>query len=398
MADPQHLARLSAGPLEWNQWRQAYPQHPIDLSHGDLQQRTLSGINLTGADLSHANLQGACLDQATLSQANLCSINGQGASFQQANLTGAIARRGDFRSATLRDSSLIQADCREANFAEADLIATDLSHAYLSGVILDGAYAIGTRFCHANLRWASLQETNLKQADLSYAYLRWSTCTGANLCQSVLTQADLSESNFTDANLTQSNLQGSYALGTNFHGAILTAACVEHWQINADTQFDQGVCDYIFLQGGDRIPETGQFSHQAFQTLMTRPLTRITLTFSGGLNWYAFAQAIRRTDTQNPSAQLSIQTIHHTANHGMAVQLKTTLHADHAKIYDDFMVSYERALSLAPSLGSSARSGNTTKQATQMFDHILAVNKHLSHRHIQHGQRARRSPPSASSR
>lgn len=394
MADPQHLAQLQAGPSAWNQWRQAHPRSLIDLSHASLRRQDLSGIDLSEANLAHADLRGAILRQANLRHANLCYVNGRDAQVQQASLEGAIAWESDFRGASLRGSSLVNADFRDTNFSEADLIATDASHAYLSGVNLEGAYAIGTLFRGTNLRWANLQEANLKQANLTDAYLRWGNCYGTNFYQSILTHADVSEGNFAEANLAHSNLQGIQALGTNFQRAKFTAACIEHWRINRDTRFDQGVCDYIFLQEGDRFPQRGQLSDLAFENLMQRTLATVKLSFSHGLNWYAFAQAIRRTDTQNPEAQMSIQDISHTIHQGVSVLIRTDPQANHDQIYHDFMISYERALNLSSAVQARRRSSNADRPE-QLLDHMLTASKHLSHSHIQHGM-PRRSPPDLS--
>ncbi|MGB3516397.1 MAG: pentapeptide repeat-containing protein [Elainellaceae cyanobacterium] len=391
MADPQHLAQLQAGPSVWNQWRQDHPRIPIDLSHASLRRQDLSGIDLSEANLAHADLRGATLRQANLRHANLCYVNGRDAQVQQTSLEGAIAWESDFRGASLRGSSLVNADFRDTNFGEADLINTNASHAYLSGVNLEGAYAIGTLFRGTNLRWANLREANLKQANLTDAYLRWGNCYGTNFYQSILAHADVSEGNFAEANLTHSNLQGIQALGTNFQRAKFTAACIEHWRINSDTRFDQGVCDYIFLQEGDRFPQRGQLSGLAFESLMQRTLATVKLSFSNGLNWYAFAQAIRRTDTQNPEAQISIQDISHTIHQGVSVLIRTAPQANHDKIYHDFMISYERALNLSRAVQARRRSPNADRP-DQLLDHVLTVSKHLSHSHIQHG-RPRRSPP-----
>lgn len=382
MANTQQLVRLESGAIAWNEWRQDNPNVLIDLSDAVLRHRDLAGINLSEANLTGADLRGAQLQGADLTYANLCHAKARNANLQATVLDAAIAWNCDFRGARLRQASLIQADVRDSRFDEADMISVNARQSYLSGVSLDGAYAIGASFKGANLRLSTLCEANLKQADLSNAYLRWSTLYGANLCYADLSTADLSESNFADANLSYSNLQQVQAIGTDFRRANLKAACVQDWVVSAETRFDPGVCENMFLQSG----------HEPWSDLATSaiasdcwPYSRpdiVELRFSSELNWHAFAHAIGRTNVQNPSAQLSIKTIQHTPNHGVLVQLRVLPNSNQTKLYYDFIRHYERAIPLA--YAAQRRSPSGAHVVPQhLLSGVLQLSKHLSRDYLQ---------------
>ena len=74
----------------------------------------------------------------------------------------------------------------------------------------------------ANLREANLREANLREANLS----------GANL---------------SEANLSGADLERSQVIGTNFRNATLTGSCIGDWQINSETNLDEVICEYIYL-------------------------------------------------------------------------------------------------------------------------------------------------------
>jgi len=71
MANEDHIARLRAGVAEWNAWRDAYRDVPVDLQGAGLRGLDLSRADLSGADLRGTILRGARLDGARLDGANL---------------------------------------------------------------------------------------------------------------------------------------------------------------------------------------------------------------------------------------------------------------------------------------------------------------------------------------
>jgi uncharacterized protein YjbI with pentapeptide repeats len=106
MANEDHLELLRQGVNAWNVWRAKEPSVRPDLSHADL-----ADANLRGMDLRAAILCGADLSTANLSRANL----------QGADLEGANLLITNFREANLRGANLLFAGLLETNFIDADL-------------------------------------------------------------------------------------------------------------------------------------------------------------------------------------------------------------------------------------------------------------------------------------
>ena len=128
-------------------------------------------------------------------------------------------------------TSFKNADLTDANFAGATLSNTDFSQATV----------IRTRFKGAEqLKRAKLDGTIVNDKTVRDLLVAGKghrlNLREKNLEGSYLAKADLRE-----ANLTQTQ-----AIGADFRGAKFTGACIEDWNIDADTRFDGVECDYIF--------------------------------------------------------------------------------------------------------------------------------------------------------
>jgi uncharacterized protein YjbI with pentapeptide repeats len=133
------------------------------------------------------------------------------------------------------------------NLFEANLSGADLSGANLSG---------------ANLLRANLSRANLIRADLF----------GADLSAANLFGADLS-----GADLSAANLEKSQVISTNFHNATLTSSHIKDWHINSETNLDEVICEYIYLdfevdlyfhiKFTERRPINGNFAPGEFTSL-----------------------------------------------------------------------------------------------------------------------------------
>lgn len=314
MANRDQVALLQQGTKAWNAWRAAHPHDSIDCRYAELRSISLSQADLRGADLSaatlnHVDLRGANLSGASLSNANISSTDLSGA-----DMSGVTCFYTDLNGVNLSGTNLSQADLRYAN-----LSATNLRQAKLE---------------QAKLRYA-----NLSQADLSQADLRHGTFTNANFSAANLSQADLSGANFNHADLSRANLSHANLKTTNLQGAdlrqanlrtvqalaaqlddaILTGACIDGWQVDNHTSLKNLQCDYIFQQF---IPETGTYDRRlpvdsnrnfapgefglGFQVQESKPAT-ISLSFTAGIDWKAFAQALQDLDSQFPEAAISLQ-------------------------------------------------------------------------------------------
>jgi hypothetical protein len=121
MANPEHVAKLSAGVNDWNKWRKENPvlgedlrqggvkeleQHKIDLRYARLEKRDLRGFDLSFADLHRATLWHSDLSGANLEGADLSSVNLNFANLSGANLRGAILRFSRLAEADVSESLL----------------------------------------------------------------------------------------------------------------------------------------------------------------------------------------------------------------------------------------------------------------------------------------------------
>lgn len=249
MANQEHLKILEQGIDIWNEWRKKNDDVIPDLSQ---------------SDLSKANLSGANLNQASLSEAYLFRVNLSGASLSGANLRGA----------NLDEANLKRANLSEANLKGANFIGAELTEAYLSRAYLR----------KANLSEAYLNKAHLNQAHLKEAYLFRANLFKANLIGANLSGSDLIGAFLYEANLRGSNLTTIQALKTNFERTILTATCIQDWNINQYTNLNNVKCDYIFLKATEnhfekRWPheEDAYFEPGDFEKLVRKPQETVDL-------------------------------------------------------------------------------------------------------------------------
>jgi uncharacterized protein YjbI with pentapeptide repeats len=66
--------------------------------------------------------------------------------------------------------------------------------------------------------------------------------------------------NLEGANLSEAFLACSHGLAANFKRAILTGACIEALNTDDRTNFDDVICDYVYLRYGqqERRPPSGK--------------------------------------------------------------------------------------------------------------------------------------------
>lgn len=185
-----------------------------------------------------------------LSDANLSGVNLRGANFFKANL-------------------------RYANVGDTDLSGADFSQAELIRANFSGARIIGTKFV----------EANLLKANFFNAFLR-----EVNLVEADLRKADLSRAYLCDVNLQGTNLSGLQALDAIFNKVELTGACLEDWNINNGTKFEDVECAFVYLRQGEkeRRPSSGYFTSGEFAALFQRILETVDLIFAEGIDWKAF--------------------------------------------------------------------------------------------------------------
>jgi uncharacterized protein YjbI with pentapeptide repeats len=145
-------------------------------------------------------------------------------------------------------------------------IIPELSEANLSKVNLYG-YAL----FQANLSEADLSGSDLRKANLSRASLF-----RANLKQADLSEADLFGADLFEADLSTANLKKTQVFVTNFKKAQLTGACIEDWEFNHKTNFDDLICEYIYFKEDRqvRLPASRSFKVGEFVELFQKNLER----------------------------------------------------------------------------------------------------------------------------
>ena len=293
MADVEQLRTIKEEGVEaWNKWRKANPEVTPDLSQANFYKLNLSGANLNSVNFNETTLRKANLSLTNLSLANLTGTI----------LVNAILQKADMSGAILLEADLWEANLRRANLKKATLRSVNLS-------------------------LATLEEANLYEADLS----------GANLW----------DANLSEAFLEKVNLSRITALETNFKGATLTGACIEDWNINSKTNFDNVICDYIYLKQGQQERRPAEpnrnFQPGEFAKLVQKSLNTIDLIFSKGADWRAVAYSIKNTQVLNEDTSLAIQSIENKGDGVVLIKVNVPENADKGKIEGDFWQGYEFA-------------------------------------------------------
>jgi uncharacterized protein YjbI with pentapeptide repeats len=350
MANSQHLAILKQGAEVWNEWRMENLTVKPDLSDANLIGADLTGSNLRFANLTRAKLKDAKLSSASLRVADLTSVNLEGANLNRANLN-----RADLRDANLGVANLIDATLEGAVLNRADLWNANLSSAILINADLSGANLTRAKLRDANLTSAKLRDANLNAANLSSANLNAANLSSANLNAANLEGGELSSAILLSANLSNANLSFISAIKTNFQRAILTGVCIKDWHINADTNLQDVVCDYIYMRDEkdyenlryiDRRPHdpTQNFAPGEFTKLFQKALSTVDLIFRNGINWEAFAYSFQQLQVKAGEADLSIQAIENKGDGDFVIRVNTPPEFDKAEVQRFVEATYQSTL------------------------------------------------------
>jgi uncharacterized protein YjbI with pentapeptide repeats len=153
--------------------------------------------------------------------------NFSGADLTGATFAGARLENTSFLSSCKNSTTLDLVCWKDAQMLEsAELGDCILSNPDVRKLLVDVKTGYKQNFVNANFRGA-----NLKDADL-----RGSNFTGV----------DMSGATLEGALLNNAILKSTQAIGTNFSNAVFTGACLETWNIDKNTKFDQVDCEYIF--------------------------------------------------------------------------------------------------------------------------------------------------------
>jgi uncharacterized protein YjbI with pentapeptide repeats len=253
-------------------------------------------------------------------------------------------------------TSFRNADLTDANFTEATLKSTDFRTANLTRTCfrytkkLDRARVGESILADTRIRellvtgngstksyvGANFQGANLNYADLSYANLK---------------RANLSEATLHQANLEWANLTETKALATDFTAASFTGACLEAWNIGANTKLDRIDCRFIYLleypkpgtNDRDRRPSSGEFASGDFTKLFEEVLNTIDLIFRNGIDSKAFVAAFKQLQVKNEGTELTIQSIENKGDGFIVVKVNVPPDANKEHIHENFTQSYYQA-------------------------------------------------------
>ena len=234
------------------------------------------------------------------------------------------------------------------NFQGADLKQVNFSHATLNNCKFDNAdtshidwsHVTGTRstidFTHSRMQLLiSRDGKNGKylEMDLSDQHLVEVELNHANL-----NGADLTRSNLQDARLDYANLSNVKAGGTDLRRATLTGACIQNWTVNNDTQFDNLICDYIYLTPDqnkqNRRPLSGSFEPGDFEKLVDKFADTLDFILRRGTDPIAFSQSLNQFKHDNPEAR--IKAILDLDADRVLVQAAVPEGSDKVRIYEEF--------------------------------------------------------------
>ncbi len=206
------------------------------------------------------------------------------------------------------------------NFKGADLRGVDFSHATLNNCNFNQADTSYINWSHTEGARATINFTEIRMQllisrkgtngiysdlDISDRHLA-----DVDLMRANLSGADLTRSNLEHAKLNFANLTNVKAGGTNFRHANLTGACIQNWTINSDTQFDDLVCDYIYLTPDrnrqNRRPLSGSFESGDFEKLVDKFADTLDFILRRGTDPIAFRQALSQFLENDPEARIKV--------------------------------------------------------------------------------------------
>jgi uncharacterized protein YjbI with pentapeptide repeats len=317
MINEEHLMILKQGVNIWNEWRKNNPQVIPIIGEVNLSNQNLSGINFVGVKLLRTNL-----DRSNLANA-------------------------DFSRASLFGTSCIQANFQNSYFENADLRFVNFSKSDFTNALL----------VKCDLFQVNLSNTILFQAGLSNTSFIFCDFYGANLRSTVLDNANISNSSFEKADLSQASLIGTTALKTYFKDAILTAACIQDWNINSQTNFTNIICNHVYLKHTiqqeaeynnvlftERRPHNNSFAPGEFVSLVQKGLETVDLIFSNGIDWQVFLASFQNLQIECGSDELAIQAIEKKSGDAFVIRVEAPFDADKAAIEKLFWQIYKPTL------------------------------------------------------
>ncbi|MDZ8050174.1 MAG: pentapeptide repeat-containing protein [Aulosira sp. ZfuVER01] len=232
---------------------------------------------------------------------------------------------------------------------------TSFYGADLTDACFDGADLRHTDFRKANLTRASFKDvTGLELARLQGTILEDSRV------RKLLTTKNGQGEDFTEANLQGANLQGAdlreailvkaQVLDADFSGAFLTDSCIQNWNINHNTRFQNVDCQRVYLKRSlhghflEPKPDSGEFKPGEFEKWITDVRDTIDLIFQNGLNWRAFAFSLTQTAINNEGLGLSVRSIENKGDGVVVAKVGVSLETNKNAIHEEITTHYHQAV------------------------------------------------------
>ena len=229
-------------------------------------------------------------------------------------------------------------------------IEIDLEGAELGGINLIGTNPIEANLFGADIIGADIIGANLNRADLNRAYLIRANLREANLREANLFGAYLLGVDLEGANLFGADLCMAQAVGANFSGAILTEACIEDWNINSQTEFNNVICNYVYLKEGlqKRIPHDPDriFKPGEFAKYIEKALNTVDLIFTDGIDWKAFFASFQTLQDEYGAENIGIQAIERKSGSAFVVRIEVPPEANKPEIESKVKQLYETKVKL----------------------------------------------------
>lgn len=248
---------------------------------------------------------------------------------------------------------------REAVQHLGESTGTDFRVADLQGVNFSHATLNNCNFDRANVRFVDWRHVKGDRSTINFASARMQLLISRNGTNAMYVERDLSDCHLAEVDfikaslqgtdLTRSNLQHSdlrfanltnvKAGGTDFRHANLTGSCIQNWTINGETQFDNLICDFIYLTPDhdpqNRRPLSGSFEPGDFEKLVGKFADTIDLILRQGTDPIVFRQALNQIIQDNPDVNL--KSIERLGSDDVLIQATAPEGADKVRLYDDFL-------------------------------------------------------------
>ncbi|MBW4636354.1 MAG: pentapeptide repeat-containing protein [Iphinoe sp. HA4291-MV1] len=232
-------------------------------------------------------------------------------------------------------TSFYSEDLTDACFDGADLRHTDFRKANLTRTSFKGA---------TGLELARLQGTILENPKVR------KLLTNNNGYGEDFTEANLYGANLRKADLREAILVKAQLLNADLSGAFLTNACIQDWNINHNTRFENVDCQRVYLKCShsghflEPKPDSGEFQPGEFEKWITDVRDTIDLIFQNGLNWRAFAFSLTQTALNNEGVDLSVRSIENKGDGVVVAKVGVSLETNKTALHEEITNHYHEAV------------------------------------------------------